>query len=87
MIYIWRHCFYNQQLQLLNSGDVNSSQQLWISLSLLSVPATAIQEFRFDTGPSATGLLHAAFALPALFVVVSGRVRIQLALFTAQKQT
>ena len=36
--------------------------------SLLLVPATAIQEFRFDTGPSRTKLLRAAFALPTVFV-------------------
>lgn len=34
---------------------------------------------------SGTELLHDAFALPTVFVVVSGSVRIPLALFTAQQ--
>jgi len=70
--------------------DSLSSSSGHLHQSLLSVPATASQEFRFDIGLAtsrSTKLLHAASALPAVSAVVSGSVRTQLPSFTAQKGT
>lgn len=75
MIYKWSCRFYSRQIQLLNSRKTLTlfPAALDFLQSLLSVPDTAIQEFRFDTAPQVPrySMLPLLCPLSSLFQVVS----------------